>query len=80
MARGFGLDAEDFDEFLASSSSAEEAVPVSLQAAQPPPLLKYIAATVFRGPREGPTGDASRPVPASRCMHSAAELSGDICM
>ena len=67
MAGGFGLDDEDLDEFLASSSSAEEAVPAPLQAAQPLSLLKYVAATVFKGPREGPSGDASRPVPASRC-------------
>ena len=64
MAGGYGLDESDFEEFLASSSS--ESVAAGLQPSLPPPLVKFVAATVFKGPREGACGDASRLVPASR--------------
>ena len=64
MAGYYGLDDSDFDEFLASSSS--EAVAAGLQLSLPPPLIKFVAATVSKGPREGPSADASRLVPANR--------------
>ena len=74
MAGAFGLDDDELDEFLASSSAEEAVLPAVLQAPAPPPLLKYVAATVFRGPREGPSGDASRSVPASRCCRLPSVL------
>ena len=66
MAGVYGLDDSDFDEFLESSSS--EAVAAVLQPALPPPLTKFIAATVFRGPKEGASLAASRLVPSNRCV------------
>ena len=64
MAGGYGLDDSDFDEFLASSSS--EAVAAGLQPPALPPLIKFVAATVFRGPQEAPSRDACRLVPSNR--------------
>lgn len=56
----FGLDDSDMDEWLESSS---EGSLKALAVAQPPQLSRVLTATVWRGARESPGGDACRPVP-----------------
>ena len=60
----FGLDDSDMDEWLETSTEGSIR---ALAVAQPPKLSKVLTATVWRGPREGPSGDACRPVPPNRC-------------
>lgn len=59
----FGLDDSDMDEWLESSSA--ESVK-ALAVARGPAVSKVLTATVWRGPREGPSGDACRLVPPNR--------------
>lgn len=62
----FGLDDSDLEDFLASSSD-EETVPAHLVAAVgPPPQVVILTGTGWRGPKEGLSGDVSRPVPPNR--------------
>ena len=65
---GYGLNDDDFDEFLESSD--DELIVVAPAAAPPPavpPKLQWVlAATSFQGPLEGAAGDACRLVPPNR--------------
>ena len=65
---GYGLDDDDFDEFLESSDDEVVVVgPAAAPAAAVPPKLQWVlAATSFQGPVEGGTGDACRLVPPNR--------------
>ena len=60
----FGLDDSDMDEWLESSSEGSLR---ALAVARPPQLSRVLTATVWRGARESPGGDACRPVPPNRC-------------
>lgn len=68
----FGLDDSDMDEWLETSTEGSVR---ALALAQPPKLSKVLTATVWRGPREGPSGDACRPVPPNRCFEFWPALS-----
>ena len=65
---GYGLDDSDFDDFLESTSSEDEATPLPgpLPAALPVPVVRLLTATAFREPVQAACGDASRPVPPNR--------------
>jgi hypothetical protein len=60
----FGLDDSDLEEWLESSS--ESAVAGTLALPKQPKATKVLTALVYRGAREGPSGDACRQVPPSR--------------
>ena len=65
---GYGLDDSDFDDFLESTSSEDEATPLPapLPAALPVPAVRLLTATAFREPVQAACGDASRLVPPNR--------------
>ncbi len=65
---GYGLDDDDFDEFLESSDDELIVVgPAAAPAPAGPPKLQWVlAATSFKGPVEGAAGDACRLVPPNR--------------
>lgn len=58
-----GLDDSDMEEWLESSSEGSVR---ALTVAKPPELAKMLTATVWRGARESPGGDACRTVPPNR--------------
>lgn len=62
---GFGLDDSDLDEFLESSDDEPQPLLIAptLKAPAPQSLL---TAVVWRGPKDTPSGDASRTVPCNR--------------
>ena len=59
----FGLDDSDIEEWLESSSNGSLH---ALAVAQTPSAVKLLTASVFRGPRCAPSGDACRVVPPNR--------------
>ena len=61
----FGLDDSDLEEWL-ESSSEEGDVAGALSIPKPPRPTKVLTALVYRGAREGPSGDACRQVPPNR--------------
>jgi len=65
---GYGLDDDDFDEFLESSDDELIVVaPAAAPAPAVPPKLQWVlAATSLQGPVEGAAGDACRLVPPNR--------------
>jgi len=64
----FGLDDSDFEDFLESTSSEDEtlALPRTLGAPKPVPVLRALTATASREPLQAASGDASRLVPPNR--------------
>ena len=65
----YGLDDSDLEEWL-ESSAATSAAGARLGAPRPDRLTLALTATVQRGAREGPGGDACRLVPPNRCRHA----------
>lgn len=63
---GYGLDDSDFEDLLESSDDEAVVLAPSLEGPVLPKLHVVIAATAWRGPVEGDTGDASRLVPPNR--------------
>ena len=65
---GYGLDDSDFDDFLESTSSEDEATPLPAPtpAVLPVPAVNLLTATAFREPVQAGCGDASRSVPPNR--------------
>lgn len=60
----FGLDDSDIEEWLESSSNGS--VHALAVAPQTPTAVKLLTASIFRGPRTSPSGDACRVVPPNR--------------
>jgi hypothetical protein len=68
----FGLDDSDFEDFLESTSSDDDALtlPLTLAAPKPLPVLRALTATASREPLQALSGDASRLVPPNRSAQS----------